>query len=372
MAIKNFETRANLKEKLRKRGLLFNENELEKALIKYNYFNLFNGFESLLLSSSTPKKFDKVNLKDFIALYEFDKLFTSALFRHLNNVEEKLKSSISHHFSAKYCNSLNDTMQYTNKDNYMDPQEKNTNHINFCKYSSNYPFVNNQNTGIYYGFNDFYLFKPFFLTNLINNNDYIDKKFYTDSNYSAPNKVAKYQDQNKIICMDIAVPFWVAIGTLTFGEIIRLLHYLKDDVIREVLNDFDLKLSKRSEFLNMLDFLLCLRNSCAHGFLINRFETPKKYKINSLLEKAFSLSPKSKGSGSPSSVLNLFDVIKILSYFENVSSLKKLLNKILFRNYIFMGIKKGRNLNRKLLNRMGSSYYPNWRKILSKNIKYIL
>ena len=165
--------------------------------------------------------------------------------------------------------------------------------------------------------------------------------------------------------MDIAVPFWVAIGTLTFGEIIRLLHYLKDDVIREVLNDFDLKLSKRSE-------LLCLRNSCAHGFLINRFETPKKYKINSLLEKAFNLSPKSKSFGSPSSVLNLFDVIKILSYFENVSSLKKLLNKILFRNYIFMGIKKGRNLNKKLLDRMGSSYYPNWKKILSKNIKYIL
>ena len=130
MAIKNFETRANLKEKLRKRGLLFDDNELDEALIKYNYFNLFNGFESLLLSSSNPKKFDKVNLKDFIALYEFDKLFTSALFRHLNNIEEKLKSSISHHFSAKYCNSLNDTMQYTNKDNYMNPQEKNINHIN--------------------------------------------------------------------------------------------------------------------------------------------------------------------------------------------------------------------------------------------------
>ncbi|WP_336156182.1 Abi family protein [Fusobacterium polymorphum] len=370
MAIKNFETRANLKEKLRKRGLLFDDNELDEALIKYNYFNLFNGFESLLLSSSNPKKFDKVNLKDFIALYEFDKLFTSALFRHLNNIEEKLKSSISHHFSAKYCNSLNDTMQYTNKDNYMNPQEKNINHINFCKYSSNYPFVNNQNRSIYYEFNAFSLFSPFFLTNLINSNDYIDKTFYTDSNYSAPNKVAKYKDNS--IYTDIAVPFWVAINTLTFGEIIRLLHYLKDDVMKEVLNDFNLKLSKRFDFLNMLDFLLCLRNNCAHGFLINRFRTPKKYKINSLLEKTFNLSPRSKGSGSPSSILNLFDVIKILSYFEEISSLKKLLNKILFRNYMFMGIKRGKNLNKKLLGRMGSSSYSNWRKILSKKVKYIL
>ena len=261
-------------------------------------------------------------------------------------------------------------MQYTNKDNYMNPQEKNINHINFCKYSSNYPFVNNQNRSIYYGFNAFSLFSPFFLTNLINSNDYIDKTFYTDSNYSAPNKVAKYKDNS--IRTDIAVPFWVAINTLTFGEIIRLLHYLKDDVMKEVLNDFNLKLSKRFDFLNMLDFLLCLRNNCAHGFLINRFRTPKKYKINSLLEKAFNLSPRSKGSGSPSSILNLFDVIKILSYFEEISSLKKLLNKILFRNYMFMGIKRGKNLNKKLLGRMGSSSYSNWRKILSKKVKYIL
>ena len=67
-----------------------------------------------------------------------------------------------------------------------------------------------------------------------------------------------------------------------------------------------------------------------------------------LLEKTFNLSPRSKGSGSPSSILNLFDVIKILSYFEEISSLKKLLNKILFRNYMFMGIKRGKNLNKKL------------------------
>ena len=131
MSIKIFESRENLKNKLRNRGLEFDSNELDVILIKYNYFDLFNGFESLLLSSSQPKKYIGVKLKDFLNLYEFDELFTARILRYLNKFEKSLKSSISYHFTSVYCNTINDTMQYTNKENYMDPKETDINNIFF-------------------------------------------------------------------------------------------------------------------------------------------------------------------------------------------------------------------------------------------------
>ena len=100
-----------------------------------------------------------------------------------------------------------------------------------------------------------------------------------------------YRNSDGTYNRNIAVPFWVAIETLTFGEILRLLHYLQDDVLKDVLNDFNLPLSKRAPFLNMIDILLCLRNNCAHTTLLNRFRTEKRYRINALLIASFSLTP---------------------------------------------------------------------------------
>ena len=62
MAIKIFESRENLKNKLRNRGLEFDSDKLDNVLKKYNYFDLFNGFESLLLSSSHPKKYINISV----------------------------------------------------------------------------------------------------------------------------------------------------------------------------------------------------------------------------------------------------------------------------------------------------------------------
>ena len=59
-------------------------------------------------------------------------------------------------------------MQYTNKLNYMDPQDCNNLSDTYCRYSNNYPFINDQNKNIYFSFNDFLFFKPYYLSNLIN------------------------------------------------------------------------------------------------------------------------------------------------------------------------------------------------------------
>ena len=370
MSIKIFESRENLKNKLRNRGLEFDSNELDVILIKYNYFDLFNGFESLLLSSSQPKKYIGVKLKDFLNLYEFDELFTARILRYLNKFEKSLKSSISYHFTSVYCNTINDTMQYTNKENYMDPKETDINNIKYCRYSNNYPFLNYQNKKIYNEFDNFCLFKPYFLTNLVDKNDHIKISFYTDINYTAPSNVAIYRDTHHNLNYNTAVPFWVAIETLTFGEILRLLHYLKDEIMEKVLRDFKLSLSKRMIFLNIIDFLLCLRNSCAHNSLINRFRTPNKYKVNAFLVSIFNLKP-SNTDNSQYSILKLFDVIKLLSYFEDISELKEILDDMINKNNTCLGFDRGNELNKRILKRMGCEDYLLWEKLFLKKLEYM-
>lgn len=269
MGIKRFETRSSLKNKLSDRNLIFNESKLDAILVSHNYFNLFNGLETIFLESSSPKTYNKIKLIDFINLYQFDKTTRSIFATRLDSVEEKLKASISYHFCKHHCVALNDTMQYTNKKHYMNPANNIPGTPTYCKYSDIYPFKNSQNYRIYTNFDDFLLFKPDFLKKLIKFHDHIDASFYRDESYDAPSDVSRYYDSH------VAVPFWVAIETLTFGELLRLLHYLQDDVLEDVLADFNLPLSKRSVFLNMIDILLCLRNKCAHTTLVNRFRTEK-------------------------------------------------------------------------------------------------
>ena len=371
MAIKIFELRTGLADKLRSRGLIFDEQELSNTLTKFNYYSLFNGLENLLLCELRPKKYDAVTLTDFKALYEFDKKLSRIIFSYLNKLESALKTSIAYHFAKCYCNTLADTMQYTNKLHYMDPQDDNNFSDTYCPYSNNYPFVNDQNKKIYFSFNKFLFFKTFYLSNLINYNDHIDKSFYRSSTYRAPIGVARYMDDDGNYCSDIAVPIWVAIEVLSFGEVLRLLHYLKDDVMEGVLDDFKLRISKRFEFLNMLDFLLYLRNCCAHGSLINRFSTPIRYIVNSNIVRTFDLNPQ-KCLNYKYSKLSLFDVLKILSYFYPLNDIRKLLKRFFYSNNKRMGVRRGNELKEKILNQMGCPRYIEWKAMLSKDTRFNL
>ena len=91
MSIKSFETRESLKEKLKIRNLLFEDKELEKVLITHNYFNFFNGLETIFLESSSPKAYNKIKLQDFTNLYLFDKEIRSILSTCLTPLKRRLK-----------------------------------------------------------------------------------------------------------------------------------------------------------------------------------------------------------------------------------------------------------------------------------------
>ncbi|WP_346743990.1 Abi family protein [uncultured Streptococcus sp.] len=371
MAIKQFETRKSLVFKLKTRGLIDKEDRLAQVLVEKNYYSLFNGLENLLLSCVKPKQYYGVTLEDFECLYSFDRALSGVIFSILNRLEEFLKTSIAYHFAKIHCSTLADTMQYTNKNKFMNPRDSNSQSPTYCPYSNNYPFAKAQNGKIIKDFNNFAFFDPAYLDKLIKHNDHIDSKFYQSPNYIAPKGVAIYHDKQKNKGRNIAVPLWVAIEALTFGELLRLLHYLQDDVLELVLNDFNLPKSKRSEFLNMIDFLLYLRNSCAHGSLINRFTTPLYCKINQNLVKSFKLTPK-KHLKYQDSNLSLFDVLKILSFFYSLMPLKKLFKNLIYANHKRMGWKRGRELNQKLLARMGCLDYKQWKILFDGKNKFIL
>lgn len=356
MAIKQSESRTSLKQKLKSRGVIFEDEKLDNALKQYNYFNLFNGQENLLLSSHSPKYFNKVSLDDFIVLYKFNKKLSATVLEILDNIESKLKNSISHHFTRAHCCSINDTMAYTDRTKFVNPQNG--------QYANNYPFVNYQNNKVYHQFNQFILFKPYYLTNLINNNDHINVSFYTDSQYSRPSTVAAYRTNNNgniTIHNDVAVPFWVAIETMKFGEVTRLLHYLHQNDLSQIMGDFGVPYFYRSEFLNMFDLILSLRNYCAHGSLIFRYRSPKYIKLNANLVSRFNLTPSQ--TGSPSSVLSLFDVLKVVNFFESTSPLKKVINGIIYRNNKHFK-SPDFDLNSRLLTRMGNSELKEWKKFI--------
>lgn len=248
----------------------------------------------------------------------------------------------------------------------MNPANNHPGTATYCIYSNSYPFKTFQNKNLYNNFLGFSLFKSYYLANLVDRNDHIDISFYQDASYTPPNSVAIYHNNAGMNNTKVAVPFWVAIETLSFGEILRLLHYLQDDVMKDVLNDFNLPLSKRHPFLNMIDILVCLRNNCAHTTLLNRFRSEKKYKLNTLLISSFSLTPKNTNS-----VIQLYDAIKILSFFTDVSALKKPFRILKLKIYCSFGIKNGSKTYNKILARMGNQNYKNWQNILS-NPKYIL
>lgn len=360
MGIKTFETRTNLLIKLKNRGLEFDEEDLKKVLIKYNYFELFNGIETLLLDNKNPKKYTEVNLIDFVNIYKFDKKFSAEVLSILNHVEERLKASVAYHFAETYCSNLNDTMQYTNKDNYMDPADNNASSKTYCVCSANYPFYTEQNYFIYHKFSKFVLFQNDFLNKLTDQNEHIDTTFYQDNSYHPPANVQKHN------ILNVAVPLWVAIETLDFGKLIRFLHYLKIPVLNKVMKDFSITNSHRVEFLNMLDFLLNLRNHCAHNSLIQRYRSPVKFKICNQLLTTFNLKPKNINS-----CLKLYDVLKILSFFEDISILQTHLDNILKLNISSMGEIKGKMTNNLLLKRMGCDNYPDWKDMLD-GMSYIL
>jgi abortive infection bacteriophage resistance protein len=93
---------------LKDRGLCFrNENIAEDLLLEKNYFDIINGFETLLLNKSKPNKeyTDGAYFEHFDVLYRFDKMLASIVFKAIDSFENRLKTSIAYRFCESVFNS---------------------------------------------------------------------------------------------------------------------------------------------------------------------------------------------------------------------------------------------------------------------------
>lgn len=352
MGVKPSKSRQKLIDNLESRLLNVPDNtKAHQLLTNLNYFQVVNGLENIFLTTNNPKKFNKVSISDFERLYYDSKKIATEISRSLDDFEERLKGSISYHFSQAYCIDINDTMQYTNKNNYR-------NNSDFDRY----PLNSEQYRTIIRTFqateskSKFLFFKPCFLDNLVKNNDHITADFYRDNQYMAPNDVATYSFNSHV-----AVPLWVAIETLSFGSLLYLCHYLKDDEINKILGDFGLTARDRILFLNTLDVLKELRNHIAHGSLLLRFKTPEYIKFTNEFVAYFHLNPDSRGTITGNrrvayaSNIYLYDALKILNHFDSTKNVVKQFKKMFYHN--MKNMKHAEIYNDRIIKAIGAPSY---------------
>lgn len=335
--------------------------------LKNNYFNVINGHEDLLLVNAGKgnKYYDTATFEDFIRLHQFDKILSNHLIGILYNFEGSLKNSISRNFCEMYCRTPQNTMQYTNKSNYLDVKSV---------FGDEYTLFHDQNASLVNEFTNFIAFKAGFLRNLVRRNDFINEKVFSvdASDYIPPTGCNSYEINNT---RQVVVPLWVAIETFDFGTLQRFCHYLKSNVMNKVLADFNLEPTDRDMFLNSLDIIRELRNNCAHFTLINRFSTSSYIKVLPVLINKMHLTPIERSRKvyidplkrivrKNASKLNLFDTLKVLGLYEDLLILKDPLEHMIHQNEEHF-TKSTFDLNQRILGRMGNENYSDWQKLFS-------
>lgn len=270
-----------------------------EILRKYNYFDVINGFESILLKKSSPVKlYEGVYFEDFVDLFFFDmKLKKYTLFK-IFDIESRLRTSIAYNFASVYCQNAADTMNYTNPVYYQAPSPKD-------KHMSNI-------------FRTFDLFRP----TLYEPNGKVKRKSFIDELKKDKDYVNQYTDP----------PFWVVIKSLPLGSLYYTFVFLNNVVKEKVLKDFGLELKDADAFEQALFILKEVRNQCAHLELITRFRLKRKASLKNFQDITVM-------AGLSHGKLNYLDVMKIFKIFGKQDDIKRVI-AFFYYKMTFKGRKK--------------------------------
>lgn len=316
---KEFKTIEEQINTLKSRELKFkNEFKAKNLLMKYNYFDLINGFESLLLSQTTPlKKYENIFFEDFYDLYKFDLILKELTLFKIFDFESRLRTSIAYNFSAHYCTTSSDIMNYINPTYYQSPSPSDTHLCNKFRYFSLFQTTTSRGGRTILGFID---------------------KLKADKEYA-----------NQYV----NPPFWVSIKSLPLGTLYYTFVFLKTNIKSAVLNNFDLDISKINTFEQSIYVLKEIRNQCAHLELITRFKLKRTSKLNYFNDISIDANLSRTHS------LNYMDVIKILNLYTRVTPIKLAILKF----YIIMLLKGRIKIAKKILGKMGNQNILSWLKI---------
>lgn len=317
---KEFKTIEQQINALDERKLKFkNRKKAQEILSKYNYFDIINGFETILLQPETAiKEYKNVYFEDFWDLYKFDmKLKKQTLFK-VFDVESRMRAAISYHFASEYCNTIFTTMNYIKREFYQAP--------------------NPSDRYLTKRFKDFDLFR----TTQYDGRGAVIKDSFIDALKKEKAYVGKY----------IEPPFWVVIKSFPLGSLYYTYLFLRDDVKQKVLRDFHLSLSDSSVFEQAVYVLKEVRNQCAHLELITRFRLKRTRKLKYYNDVT-------KYAGLSRTDLNYMDVVKIFKIFGGIQDLKWTI--VMF--YIKMCIKGRKKIAEKILAKMGRKSLWAWIKL---------
>lgn len=297
-----------------------NKKKAKKLLGKYNYFDVINGFESILLKKNVPnKEYDNVYFEDFKDLFFFDMRLKKYTLFKIFDIESRLRTSISYNFAATYCNASGNTLNYLNPNFYKAPPASDTNMTN--------------------RFNSFDLFR----TTQYSQNGQVRRRSFIDDLKRDKEYASQYT----------APPFWVAIKSLPLGSLYYTFVFLDDVVKEKVLKDFGLSLVDASAFEQALFVLKEMRNQCAHLELITRFKLKSRRNTLNNFNDIRTLAGLARGD------LSYLDVLKILNTFVQISDIKR---QILFF-YLKMSLKGRKKIADKALSKMGRKKLSVWMKI---------
>lgn len=317
---KEFKTFEQQVQGLEVRNLKFkNKMKSLEILRKYNYFDVINGFESILLNTGvSPKKYTDVYFEDFYDLFKFDmELKKQALFK-IFDIESRLRTSIAYHFTKTHCCTISTTMNY----------------INPCCYQAPNP----SDAHLSKKFNNFDLFKS---TKINKKTGYTDQSFIDSLKYRK-DYVSQYTDP----------PFWVVIKSLPLGSLYYTYLFLDNTVKPLVLQDFGFSPAESNIFEQSINILKEMRNECAHIELVSRFKMKRDPKLNHFHDITIY-------AGLSKTQINYMDVVKVLRIFGDVTCIKR----SIIRFYVMMSMKGRRRVAKKILGKMGNQNIIEWVKL---------
>lgn len=392
---------------LRTRNLHINDVvSAKKNLLSKNYFNLINGFESLLLDDpqNSSKKYTKKSFNDFVRLHDFDSQLSSIILQKISEFETKLKTSIAYHFCKHHCSTLPNNSKYIDVNCYDIPgktdgpkqyvsyfykgdNDKST-HKMFRK---NY-FFDGKFRGTFSGTVKYLpddvtpvktvlegIFKGRFGSTSIREVDgkltfynnrqprlFTELRLITTTSGSTVSTRINLRKDEKIYGLTYIdsckinfpyineynnPPFWVVIKTLMLNDVIILMYGLKKRTIDAVLRDFNLKPYEKEGFLNSLEIIRDLRNTCAHFDLVSHFKTSQKLKIDAGLIVKLSLTPMRSHY-----IIKLYDVLRVLGLYIDLFEVKSFIH-----NYWYLEKKSNSiSIAESLLDRMGNKNINDW------------
>ena len=394
---KEFQSVYNQLRLLKSRGLQFTSlEEAQNHLMTKGYFDLINGFETLLLDKpkSSPKKYTDKQFNDFIDLYDFDSQLSMMIFSKISEFETKLKTTIAYYFTKNHCATLKDNNNYIDLNYYRIPQVTDgpAEYVSYFKKhklfsKSNYfdgnfrgtfdgivTFNNVKNKTILKG-----KFTGRFGSTSIREIKEGTLKFYNNRQtqiFSEIQAITTISETSISIELNISnariyglnfiddckirfnyvneynnPPFWVTIKTLMLNDILILMYGLDKRTFNEILKNFGFKPNEKEKFLNSIAILKELRNTCAHFELVNRFRTSNKTAINARLITELDLKPmRSQYS------IRLFDTLRILKQFVDLDDIKK----FVWDYYDYFSKSDRLQLATKLFNRMGNCNIYDW------------